>query len=203
MIDFINSFTLLLVLLNPFLIIIYLTDLVQKLDLKSFSKVLFRASLITAVVYSTFAWVGDVAFSKYMQVNFASFQIFGGIVFILIGIQFVFKGTDAIEMLRGDAENLAGAIAMPVLIGPGTLSASVIVGEKLSPSLAVLAIILALGSSMVLMIGLKWLHDYVRPRNEPLIRHYIQIAGRITALFVGTYSVEMIMRGLQSWAVTF
>ena len=65
--------------------------------------------------------------------EFVFFQIFGGIVFLLIGLQFVFRGPNAIEILRGEPDYLAGAFAMPVLIGPGTLSASVVVGNRLSP----------------------------------------------------------------------
>lgn len=203
MADFLNSLTLLLVLLNPFLIIIYLIDVVQKLGFREYCAVLLRANLITAVVYATFALMGDIVFSRFMRAEFASFQIFGGVVFILIGLQFVFKGPKAIQMLRGDNEHLAGAIAMPVLIGPGTISASVILGERLDPARALLCIVAALAVAMIIMIGLKALHDYVKPRREPLIERYIEIAGRLTALFIGTVSVEMIMTGLMGWAAKF
>jgi len=200
---FLNSLTLLLVLLNPFLIIVYLIDVVQKVDMRQYIKVLIRASLITAAVYICFALLGDAVFSRFMQAEFASFQIFGGVVFILIGVQFVFHGPNAIQMLRGDSEHLAGAIAMPVLIGPGTISACVIIGEKLPPALSCSAILAALVITVLIMIGLKALHDYVRPRKERLIEHYIEIAGRITALFIGTVSVEMIMSGVGAWLEKF
>jgi hypothetical protein len=50
-----------------------------------------------------------------------------------------------------------------------------------------------------LMIVLKYLHDYVRVRNDELVQRYIDIAGRVTALVVGTFAIEMIMRGLVAW----
>ena len=53
-----------------------------------------------------------------------------------------------------------------------------------------------------LMIVLKYLHDYVKARNEELVERYIDIAGRVTALVVGTFAIEMIMRGLAAWRVT-
>ena len=46
---------------------------------------------------------------------------------------------------------------------------------------------------------MKYLYDYVRERNELLVQRYIEIAGRITALIVGTFAIEMIMRGLEGW----
>ena len=138
-----------------------------------------------------------------MQAEFASFQIFGGVVFLLIGLQFVFRGPTAIEMLRGESENLAGAIAMPILVGPGTISASVIIGKRHAVIPACGVVLIAVLVSIVIMIGLKFLHDFVKPKHEPLIQRYIEIAGRITALFVGTISTEMIMRGVLDWAGKF
>jgi multiple antibiotic resistance protein len=201
--DFLRALALLLALLNPFLVIVYLSDVVQTLDHSTFRRVLLRAVLIAGVVFSCFALAGDAIFSGIVQAEFASFQIFGGVVFLLIGLQFVFRGPTAIEILRGESEYLAGAIAMPVLIGPGTLSASVIAGQQLSPLAACGAIILALMISAAMMILLKALHDYVRTANGRLVQRYIEIAGRITALYVGTVSVEMIMQGVRAWVQKF
>lgn len=194
-----RSLALLLVLLNPFLVIIYLVDVVQKLDRKKFFYVLFRASIIASAVFCCFAILGDAIFSDFVNAEFASFQIFGGIIFLLIGLQFVFKGPNAIELLRGESEHLAGAIAMPILIGPGTISAAVLIGKRHDPVTACLVIVSAVFISTILIFLLKLLHDYVKPRKEPLIERYIEIAGRITALVVGTISIEMIMKGIQAW----
>ena len=201
--DFIKSTALLLVLLNPFLVIIYLVDMVENLDQKQFTRVMIRAGLIAGTVFSCFGILGDAIFSRFVQAEFASFQIFGGVVFLLIGLQFVFQGPKAIEILRGKSEHLAGAVAMPVLIGPGTISASVIIGQKHDPLIAVAAILTAVAISIVMMLALKEIHDFVLPRRERLIQRYIEIAGRITALFVGTVAVEMIMQGIRTWAGKF
>lgn len=203
MTDILRSFGLMLVLLNPFLVIVYLVDVVSKLERQQFVRVLIRAGFISATVFCAFAYLGDAVFSTLVQAHFASFQIFGGVVFLIIGLQFVFKGPTAIEMLRGESKHLAGSIAMPVLIGPGTISASIIIGERHSPLIASSAIITAVFISVVVMLALKAMHDYVLPRNEDLVDRYIAIAGRITALFVGTISIEMIMQGLLSWAGAF
>ena len=201
--DFIKSTALLLVLLNPFPVIIYLVDMVENLDQKQFTLVMIRAGLIAGTVFSCFAILGDAIFSRFVQAEFASFQIFGGVVFLLIGLQFVFQGPKAIEILRGKSEHLAGAVAMPVLIGPGTISASVIIGEKHEPLVASAAVIIAVAISIMMMLALKAVHDFVVPRRERLIQRYIEIAGRITALFVGTVAVEMIMHGIRTWAGKF
>lgn len=201
--DFIRSCGLLLVLLNPFLVVVYLVDVVQRLDSAQFRQVLVRAGWIATTVFCCFALLGDAIFADLVQAEFASFQIFGGMIFLVIAYQFVFRGTIAIEILRGESQLLAGAIAMPVLIGPGTISASVIVGRRHEPLIACLAVLLAVSLCLAMMILLKMLHDHVRQRHERLIQRYIEVAGRITALFVGTVSVEMIMQGVRAWVQKF
>lgn len=201
--EFVKAVSLLLALLNPFLVIVYLVDVVQNLDKSTFRSVLIRAGIISAAVYSLFAIAGDAIFTSIIQADFASFQIFGGIVFLAIGLQFVFKGPSTIEILRGESKHLVGAIAMPVLIGPGTLSASVVVGKSLSPLLACAAIFVAMTISIALMLVLKTLHDHAISTRESLVQRYIEIAGRVTALYVGTIAVQMIMEGLHTWAGKF
>jgi small neutral amino acid transporter SnatA (MarC family) len=161
--------------------------------------VLLRAAMISTVVFWCFVLLGDAIFSSVIQAEFGSFQVFGGIVFLLIGLQFVFRGPKAIEILQGESQHVAGAVAMPVMIGPGTISASVVIGERHSPGVAMSVVVAAVVISIIVMMALKRLHDYVRPRNEALVQRYIEIAGRITALFIGTVAVEMIMQGLSSW----
>jgi multiple antibiotic resistance protein len=203
MTNLISSTTLLLVLLNPFLLIIYLVDVVEKLDRQQFAKVLIRAAVIACIVFCCFAILGDTIFSGIVHAEFASFQIFGGVIFLFIGLQFVFRGPSAIEILRGDSEHLAGAIAMPLLIGPGTISASVIIGKRHTSLNACIAVLIAVMINIILMFLLKTWHDYIRPRRASLIQRYIEIAGRIAALYVGTVSIEMIMQGLQVWISKF
>lgn len=203
MTEFIKSTALLLVLLNPFLVVIYLIDMIEKLDRRQFTRIITRAGLIACVAFSCFAILGDAIFSSLVHAEFASFQIFGGVIFLLIGLQFVFQGPGAISILRGQSEHLAGAVAMPVLIGPGTISASVVIGKQLDRWLACLAVITAVTISLAIMLALKMTYDYFMPRKEHLIKWYVEITGRVTALFVGTIAIEMIMQGVRTWAGKF
>jgi len=199
MYDIILASTSLLVLLNPFLLIVYLIDIVQKLDLRTFSAVLLRAGGISAGVFILFAVMGNAIFSDVIQAEFASFQIFGGIVFLMIGIQFVFKGRLAIEALKGKNKYISGAVAMPILIGPASISYSVIIGERFSNPQAIMAILFALVVTVVILIVLKKIHDDIHYKKEAMVQRYFEVAGRLTAMFVGTISIEMIMNGLSVW----
>jgi len=197
--DIFSSITMLLVLLNPFLIIVYLIDIVKKKSKAIFIKVMIRAGLISSVVFCSFALLGDTIFDKVFNASFASFQIFGGIIFLLTGIQFVFRGGSSIESLRGESKYVAGAIAMPIFIGPGTISYSVFIGERLSKTNAVIAIVIAVTLCVSIILLLKLLHDKIQKQKEELIEQYIDIAGRVIALLIGTVSIELIMNGVGFW----
>jgi len=198
---FIESISLLIMLLNPFLLIVYLVDLVNNLSLKQFTEVLIRAGIISSIVFILFAITGDYFFSEVLQTRFGSLQIFGGIVLLIIGLQFVFRGTSAIEGLRGEPKHIAGSVAMPIMIGPGTISACMITGERLNPVFSSLGILVSLTITIIIMIGLKLFFDYLKPRDEKLLGRYVEIAGRITALVVGTYAIDLIMNGLHNWEI--
>ncbi len=201
--DFTRSCLLLFVLLNPFTMSVYLRDLVKNLDTATLAQQLARAGVISFLVFATFAVAGDPIFQNVLQVRFSSFQIFGGVTFLIIGIRLIAGSGPPVEGLRPDTDQLSGSIAMPFIVGPGTISASVIAGARLPPSLAIAAIFIALASALAAILVVKMLHDAVRKRDERLIQRYTEVAGRATALFTGSFAIEMILSGLKSWLDTF
>lgn len=78
--EYIKSAVLLFTLLNPFLVLAYIVEMVKELTVKPFAQIVINAGLVASVVYSLFAILGDAIFGDIVQVEFASFQIFGGVV---------------------------------------------------------------------------------------------------------------------------
>jgi small neutral amino acid transporter SnatA (MarC family) len=197
--DFTRSCLLLFVLLNPFTMSVYLRDLVKALDTATLARQLARAGVISFLVFATFAVAGDRIFQNVLQVRFSSFQIFGGVTFLIIGIRLIAGSGPPVEGLSPEGGQVSGSIAMPFIVGPGTISASVIAGSRLHPALAVTAIFIALATALAAILMVKALHDAVRKHDERLIQRYTEVAGRATALFTGSFAIEMILSGLTSW----
>lgn len=174
-------------------------SLIRNLSLAVFSRILLRGALISTVVFCLFVWSGDAFFTNFLQVSFAAFQIFGGLIFAIFGLRFVFHGADSVLEMRGPPEHLAGAVAMPFMIGPGTVSASVLIGFRLPMVEALLAIVTAMTIVVVTLVIFKVLHDSVSLRNARLVDRYVEIMGKISGLIIGTIAVEMILRGLGEW----
>ncbi|MCB1041559.1 MAG: MarC family protein [Acidobacteria bacterium] len=186
------------VLFNPFLMTVYLMEVIRDTNARLFLRILARAFAISGVVFLGFAFVGEQFFSRVLQVDFASFLIFGGIVFLLIAVRFIVFGAPVMTNLRGSPEHISGSIAMPFMIGPGTVSASVMAGTQQPLGLAAGSIILALIVSCVLLLGMKYIHDHVRRRNAGLVERYSEIVGRASALIIGTLAIDMVIRGVKS-----
>jgi small neutral amino acid transporter SnatA (MarC family) len=189
--------SILFILLNPFLMSVYLINLIRELPQSDFTKVVIRAHIISFVTFSIFAISGESIFENVFKVHFASFLIFGGIVFLMIGIKAVFSGQISLLETRGDPEHIAGAIAMPFMIAPGTLSASVLIGSSLPRNAAILAVAIAVIGSLVSLILFKIIHDPLKKSNERLLNRYVEIIGRVVAVFTGTYAIEMIANGVR------
>jgi small neutral amino acid transporter SnatA (MarC family) len=160
---------------------------------------MLRAACISAGVFIVFAAVGDAVFTDVLQVRFAAFLIFGGLIFLIVAYRFVFQGPAAVELLRGPSGHVAGAIAMPFMIGPGTINASVLAGSRNDLPAAAIAIGSAVLITAVTVVVLKALHDFASRRHAMLVERYVDLCGRLSALVIGTIAVEMIFQGIEGW----
>jgi multiple antibiotic resistance protein len=199
--DVLEPAVLLLVILNPFALSVYLIDIFRSNSLSIVSAILIRAALISGAVFCIFAYAGEKAFTDVLQVRFAAFQVFGGILFLVIALRFMLSGSKTLVSLRGEPGHVAGAVAMPFMIGPGTVSAATIAGLKLTPALAFAAIAGALAFTVLLLLGLKVLFDWIGSRSAELTEHYVQLASRVSAMAMGAIAVEMTFHGLETWVL--
>ncbi|MCO8107765.1 MarC family protein [Acinetobacter indicus] len=191
-----HAFALFFSLLNPFLMSIYMLGIIRNSEARVFNRALIQGSLISFVVFIIFAKTGEAFFHDVLHVRFESFQIFGGIIFLVIGYRYVFEGADTIGVMRGAPHQLAGTIAMPFMIGPGTISAAVITGIQLNLWQLVLVIFVTLFLTCSLLILMKYAHDHLQHKHSNYIDLYVDIVGRLAALLIGTIAIDMIVTGV-------
>ena len=200
--DDIKSAVLLTVILNPFALSVYLGSVLEEQDAKTVAGIMGRASLISGAVFVLFALVGNRIFQDLLQVRFAAFQLFGGLLFLAIALRFMLSGGDALIALRGSPGHIAGSVAMPFMIGPGTVSAAVLAGSRLPWPRAVLSILVALAATALTVVMVKLALDRVRVRDSKLVERYSELTGRVSAVVIGTIACEMIFRGIEAWLST-
>jgi multiple antibiotic resistance protein len=196
-----ESFTqiviLFVIVLNPFLLSVYLSNLVDEYSNRAFIGAVAKASVISLVVFSIFSFTGETFFRQILQVRYGSFLVLGGLVFLILSLQYLLQGAKALTLLRGDPKTVEAAIAMPFMIGPGTISVAVLAGARLeSDWLGVLAIAMGLVITVLFLLIMKTILNFVKTRNEVVVRRYYDIVGRFSSLVMGTISVDMITRGI-------
>ena len=194
--QYIHSFALFFSLLNPFLMSVYMVGMIRNTEARIFNRALIQGSAIAFLVFIFFAWGGEQIFNQYLNVRFESFQIFGGIIFLVIGYRYVFQGADTIGEIRGAPEHLAGTVAMPFMIGPGTISAAVVTGMDVGLTGAVMVMAATLLLTCIILILMKFMHDNLRYRHAKYVDYYFDIVGRLAALLIGTIAVDMIVTGI-------
>lgn len=175
---------------------IYMIGLIRHTETKVFNKGLIQGGCIAYLVFLLFAWGGEAIFSNYLNVRFESFQIFGGLIFLVIGYRYVFQGADTIGEMRGAPEHLAGTVAMPFMVGPGTISAAVVTGMSMSIGEAALVIAFTMFLTCGILILMKFSHDHLRYKHSKYIDRYFDIVGRLSALLIGTIAIDMIVTGI-------
>lgn len=197
--DFFEASVLLLVILNPFGLSVYLVDMYRSVSLRQLGSIMLRASLISGAVFALFAAAGDAIFTDVLHLRFAAFQVFGGILFLGVALRFMLSGSETLVQLRGEPGRVAGAVAMPFMIGPGTVSAATIAGLRLDLPFALLAVAAALATAVIILLLLKVAFDRVQKRNAALVERYVETAGRVSAMVVGSIAVEMVFVGIDAW----
>ena len=83
--ELLKSASLLFILLNPFLVSVYLISLIRELSLREFFSIMARAHLISAVAFILFDIACEAIFEYVLLVRVASFLVIGGILFLMIG----------------------------------------------------------------------------------------------------------------------
>lgn len=192
-----NLFLFMLILLNPFAQTLYLAELIARLNFREFAQVHLRASLLSLGVFILFALVGDFLLQEVFSVSLAALQIFGGMIILMVAFRYITVGPEANLLFRGNLAELAPNIALPYMIGPGTIWLSILIGKE-NPALmssAMILGVLAINSAFLLIVHL--VIGNLRRFRDSLLGKYFSILMRLNALFIGAIGVEMVLLGLK------
>lgn len=169
----------------------------QELDNKTFDKVLFRASLISLALFVMFLFGGTYIFTEIFRVDIESFRLFGGIIIFAFAFLYIIKGDKAFIRLK-DLHDLPADIALPFMVGAGTISLSMFYGTKHGTLNGVGVIVIALVINFAIILVLKYSRDKM-PKNLKLgFDRLMDVFLRLNGFFVGSIGVEMIRSALNN-----
>jgi len=184
-----------LAILNPFALCLYLAGVMEDLETREFVRVLAWSSIIALIVFWIFAFSGETLLIKILRVRPAALRIFGGVIFFVIGYNYATRGYRATEMLRGSLEQLPSEIALPYMIGAGTITQSIIIGKNNTLYESTIVIFLSILISFFVVISFKFIRDKLSSKKEGVFDRYVNILSRINGLIIGAISTDMVVSG--------
>jgi multiple antibiotic resistance protein len=188
-----------LVLLNPFALFLYLKGIMESLNSKDFVQVLAKASLISFFIYLIFAVFGETIFVDIFSIHFDSFRIFGGIVIFYLSFTFVIKGGKSMIQLKENLDDTASEIALPFMVGAGSISLCILLGHNQNPFFSALHIAIPLLINFVMILTLKRLRSFVVEKlAKNAFDKYMSVMVRVMGFLIGGVGIDMIFKGVTS-----
>lgn len=189
----------LLVMLNPFAMFIYLEPVMEKLDDKTFRTVLYKASTISFFIFLVFLVAGDWVFQKLLLIHFESFRIFGGIVIFSFAYLFIVQGKKSLITMKENLDNLANEIALPFMVGAGTISLTIVMANELLFFEGFFILILVMFLNIAFILLLKTIKDGLKKEKlKVAFNKNMQILLRLNGFFVGAIGINMIVIGISN-----
>lgn len=198
----ISSIIEILVMLNPFALFLYLEPIRKDLTHKSFMMVIFKATLISFIICLAFFFLGDSIFRKVFQIDFESFRIFGGIIIFSYAYFFIVRGQKALIMIKENLDDLASEIALPFMVGAGTISLSILLSQKHSIGIGALSLVIIFGLNFLTLYTLKRFRDSIEGKKfKTAFDKNMEVLLRLNGFFIGAIGINMVLTGIQNMFV--
>ncbi|NWJ52422.1 MAG: NAAT family transporter [Bacteroidetes bacterium] len=187
---FISSFITLLALINPIQKIFVINSLQGQLNDKELRYISIKSSLTAFIILMIFLFLGNVIFSYIFRIQLYSFRVMCGFVLVYSGWVALQKGVliDIGKDVR--IQDIASVpIAIPMIAGPGTITATVTFPVQYGSLVTVLAVFAALSVNLIIML-------YAKNIGKVLIKLNVMSAFvRIIGLIIATIGIQMIFDG--------
>lgn len=192
----ISAFVTLLVVIDPIGMGPVFLGLTSGLDEAERRKVALEASLIAFFVLAGTALVGDWLLAR-LGISLAAFRIAGGLLLFAIAFEMVFQRRTEREP-SGEAGNITAAfpLAVPLMAGPGALTAMILLAGRLGREPVALTALIAIMGVMMLASYLVFLSA---SKLERLLgRQGEAVFGRLLGVILAALAVQYVADGVKA-----
>lgn len=185
--DFFFAVVSLTIIFNPFSKPPVLISLTQGMPDGERAIIANRAVMI-AWILGVFVLLFGSLILDVLSVRISSFQIFGGIMLLVFGIQFAY-GFSFSKKRHKEFDVAAVPLASPLLMGPGAISAVMLLAVQFGPIITLGAMTAGLLVCLVFMWFSKFFCDVL---NEQTVK----VISRIMGMILVAFAVQFITKGL-------
>lgn len=188
-----------LVMLNPFALFLYLEPVRKDLTRKAFTILIAKASLISFAVCLVFYFSGDIFFEKIFQIDFESFRIFGGIIIFSYAYFYIVKGQKAMIIIKEDLDDLASEIALPFMVGAGTISLSILLSENTTYFIGSFLLLIIFALNFVVIYALNRFRNSIEKKKfRTAFDKNMEVLLRLNGFFIGAIGINMVLTGINN-----
>ena len=187
---FISAFITLLALINPVQKIFLINSLQNQLTDKELRYISIKSSLTAFIILVLFLFLGNVIFSYIFRIQLYSFRVTCGMVLVYSGWMALHQGVLINLGKEFRIQDISSVpIAIPMIAGPGTITATVTFPAQYGSLVTVLAVFAALAVNLIVML-------FAKNIGRVLIKLNVMSAlVRIIGLIIATIGIQMIFDG--------
>ena len=187
---FISSFITLLALINPIQKIFVINSLQERLTDKELRYISVKSSLTAFIILMFFLFLGNLIFTYIFRIQLYSFRVTCGMVLVYSGWVALHQGVLINIDKNVRIQDISSVpIAIPMIAGPGTITATVTFPAQYGSLVTVLAVFVALGVNLIVMLYAKNIGRAMIKLN--ILSPFIRIIG----LIIATIGIQMIFDG--------
>ncbi len=187
---FVSSFITLLALINPVQKIFLINSLQERLTDKELRYISIKSSITAFVILMLFLFLGNLIFTYVFRIQLYSFRVTCGLVLLYSGWVALQQGVLINIGKDVRIQDISSVpIAIPMIAGPGTITATVTFPAQYGALVTVLAVFAALVVNLIIML-------YAKNIGRVMIRLNIMSPFiRIIGLIIATIGIQMIFDG--------
>ena len=187
---FVSAFITLLALINPVQKIFLINSLQERLSDKELRYISIKSSITAFVILMLFLFLGNVIFTYVFRIQLYSFRVTCGMVLLYSGWVALQQGVLINISKDVRIQDISSVpIAIPMIAGPGTITATVTFPAQYGALVTVLAVFTALIVNLVIMLYAKNIGRVMIKLN--IMSPFIRIIG----LIIATIGIQMIFDG--------
>ena len=163
-------------------------NLTEKMPKNKARKAYNVAVLVGFVLLLFFAFTGQEIFALF-GISISSFEIAGGILLLIIAIRILVNGNSTNESVESPESIGAVPIAIPLMVGPGAITTTILNLQTFGNLVAVLAVIIVLSIAWVILRFIDRVYGFLGKTGAMII-------ARVMALLIAAIAVQYMVNGV-------
>ena len=181
---------LLFIVLDPFGNLVTLNTLLRTSEPARRRRIIIRESVIALGILQLSVFAGGVILHALGLQNY-TLGISGGIVLFMIALGMIFPTHRVIDK-EGLDDPLVVPIAMPLIAGPGAISAVILMAQNNPVPNVALAVVMAWLPTAIILAVSTWIFNFLGPRGAVAVE-------RLMGILLVMLSVQMVLDGLGAY----